>query len=690
MKRFIVFIIIFIHFSTLFPQTVLMWPTNASHILTSTFGEYRPGHFHSGIDIKTWGREGYPVYAVSSGYIARIAISPHGYGKVLYLKLDNGMTAVFAHLSRFCDRILPFVEEKQERQKRYSIFVNFHRNLIRVSKKDVIGYTGSTGIGYPHLHFELRDSLNLPVNPLFSLNSYISDLEPPQISSVAVIPLCSSARIYGDILPKIYKAEKAGKSLYTISEPIIARGAIGFSIKAFDYSEISQNKYSVFSYKLSVDGKNVFSAKYDTIPFQMTRFIDLDRNFYLRKNHYGLYNNLYVSYGKKLPFYKISNPGAGIILCGDGQKSDYNFYSIILKSGKHFFKIRAEDFSGNFSEVSGKIIVQNNNKTADYSLAADSSKTGNTNPEINMTLSHCIFNANLRFRLISSDVFENVPILTVMVNTWDFRYVRLIKKSPSEYFGIIPLDDIKDSYLYCTASAVFNDKVHTVSDSLGLFFVSRDKGGSVVSEDGVCSVSFSPGSFYTLCAASVEPADQAPYGFFIGKKYRINPYDEPLAKRALIRFSVPWMYSEDRKSAIYRLDGREKIFISRRFKKGSLSGYVSNLGTFAVLRDTIAPKIIKIVPADRSIIRRPIPAVYVKFVEDLSGIKGENSYKIYIDERRCIAEYDPENNRAKAVIRRYLKHGWHKLRIKITDRAGNASEVKRSFYITGRKNRIKK
>src|SRR5713226_3608039 len=30
-----------------------LWPTDASHTVTSTFGEYRHTHFHSGIDIST-------------------------------------------------------------------------------------------------------------------------------------------------------------------------------------------------------------------------------------------------------------------------------------------------------------------------------------------------------------------------------------------------------------------------------------------------------------------------------------------------------------------------------------------------------------------------------------------------------------------------------------------------------------
>ncbi|HDL17610.1 MAG TPA: hypothetical protein ENH29_00985 [Bacteroidetes bacterium] len=61
-----------------------LWPTDAGHNLTSSFAEFWSGHFHAGIDIKTWGREGYKVFATRSGYVWKVRISPFGYGRVIY------------------------------------------------------------------------------------------------------------------------------------------------------------------------------------------------------------------------------------------------------------------------------------------------------------------------------------------------------------------------------------------------------------------------------------------------------------------------------------------------------------------------------------------------------------------------------------------------------------------------------
>ena len=69
--------------------------------ISGTFGELRPNHFHTGIDIRTNGVEGVPILAPANGTISRINVSTKGYGKALYLDHPNKYTTVFAHLSRF-------------------------------------------------------------------------------------------------------------------------------------------------------------------------------------------------------------------------------------------------------------------------------------------------------------------------------------------------------------------------------------------------------------------------------------------------------------------------------------------------------------------------------------------------------------------------------------------------------------
>ena len=67
-----------------------LWPIQAKKELTAVFGEERPGRYHMGIDVRTFGEIGYKLIAIEDGYISRIRTSSKGYGKTIYLKLIDG------------------------------------------------------------------------------------------------------------------------------------------------------------------------------------------------------------------------------------------------------------------------------------------------------------------------------------------------------------------------------------------------------------------------------------------------------------------------------------------------------------------------------------------------------------------------------------------------------------------------
>ena len=73
-------------------------PLGIPLVLAANFGELRPNHFHMGVDFKTNGIEGLPLYSIEEGYVSRVKISPYGYGKVVYIDHPNGITSVYAEL----------------------------------------------------------------------------------------------------------------------------------------------------------------------------------------------------------------------------------------------------------------------------------------------------------------------------------------------------------------------------------------------------------------------------------------------------------------------------------------------------------------------------------------------------------------------------------------------------------------
>ena len=79
-------------------QDTLHAPLSIPLQFSGNFGEIRTGHFHTGMDIRTEGREGIPVLAAQDGAISRIKVSDRGYGLALYLD-GGGLTTVYGHLS---------------------------------------------------------------------------------------------------------------------------------------------------------------------------------------------------------------------------------------------------------------------------------------------------------------------------------------------------------------------------------------------------------------------------------------------------------------------------------------------------------------------------------------------------------------------------------------------------------------
>lgn len=144
---------------------LLIPPLKPPLLVTSGFGSYRYGHFHAGIDFSTGGKIGKPIYAVSGGKIIRIRASYTGYGKAIYLELKNGDVLVYAHLSRFSRSLERKVRYYQKRRKKYRIDISLDPPY-KVHEGEIIGFSGASGAGPPHLHFEWRTKKGYSINPL--------------------------------------------------------------------------------------------------------------------------------------------------------------------------------------------------------------------------------------------------------------------------------------------------------------------------------------------------------------------------------------------------------------------------------------------------------------------------------------------------------------------------------------------
>lgn len=148
--------------------------------MTGGHADSRTDHFHGGIDLRTGGVE-LPVVAPSDGWIERIAVSPTGYGRVLYLKMSNERTAVFGHLSRFVPILEDVLRDSQLTAETYRVDFPCAEGRFAFRRGDTLAYTGKTGRGAPHLHFEIREGV-VQVDPLAFFER--KDDQPPVIAGL--------------------------------------------------------------------------------------------------------------------------------------------------------------------------------------------------------------------------------------------------------------------------------------------------------------------------------------------------------------------------------------------------------------------------------------------------------------------------------------------------------------------------
>lgn len=346
-----------------------VWPTDASEFLTSVFGESRARRFHTGVDVKTWGRVGYNAYAVRDGYVWRINVSPFGYGKALYLKLDTGEVAVYAHLSDFTERIQQRVEAEQQRSGRYRMDLYLQPGEIPVRAGEVVAFTGQTGIGAPHLHFEIRDASNRALNPL-SKGYPPADRVSPAITKISFSPLDANSEVNGDFLPFIINSRWVRPGEYELGESVTVWGNVGVAVSAFDKDFNSSNLFGVYSLKLFVDGSLRFQYQFDDISFNDNTMIDLERDYRLSRRKLGSFYKLYKDKRNTRDGYQPNRAWAGVLKSesltanprlrsktGGNGFAETGFETGSLFPGVHDLRVEVADFAGNTSVIAGRFEV---------------------------------------------------------------------------------------------------------------------------------------------------------------------------------------------------------------------------------------------------------------------------------------------------------------------------------------------
>ena len=335
--RYYLLTIFFLYASIINSQNSGDYPLEIPIILSGTFGELRPNHFHAGIDIKTKGTEGFKVYSIGDGYVSRIQITHGGYGKALYIKHDNGQSSVYAHLQKFSPKIEKIVKEIQYSKESYTFRTYPSKDEIRISEKELIGFSGNTGRSFgPHLHYELRDELDRPINPMAFKNYSVKDTIPPVVLGLyyKLIPensISGSNSSFNEL-----KLKKISNNLF-ISDTLKTSGPVGFGINSFDRMNNTWNKMGLSNIKTNIDGNEIFNMDLNSFSYDEWRHINTFIDYPYYKNKKIKIQKLYIEEFNPLEMYKRS--------LGDG------VVKINETNVTYLYSVKLFDFNKNQSEI---------------------------------------------------------------------------------------------------------------------------------------------------------------------------------------------------------------------------------------------------------------------------------------------------------------------------------------------------
>lgn len=303
---------------------------------SGTYGELRSNHFHSGLDLRTNGEEGLPVYTAASGTVSRIKISHFGYGKAIYISHPNGYTSVYAHLQKFSPEIESYIKKRQYAKESYEIELFPKTGTLSVAKGEIIAYSGNTGgSGGPHLHFEIRDAKARPMNPmLFGID--VEDTKKPIINSVWLYSLEEKSHINGNQNPSKLRLIPLDNGNFK-AEGVTAIGKLGIGVSTFDQQNLADNKNGVYKIATEINGQENFSMEMKRFSFSETRYI----NRLIDYTHYKKNNSKII----KL-FIEKNNPLS--IYNNTIDKGIFN----IEDSLSYTAKVIIKDFNNNTTEIS--------------------------------------------------------------------------------------------------------------------------------------------------------------------------------------------------------------------------------------------------------------------------------------------------------------------------------------------------
>ncbi len=647
-----------------------LWPTNAGRLLASTFAETRSQHFHFGIDIRTQQKVGFPCFAVADGYVARLKVSPHGYGRALYLQLKDGRMAVYGHLQRFAPAVERVIHAQQMRQKSFRCEMFFEPGDLPFKQGDIVAYSGDSGVGFPHLHFEIRDAAGY-LNPfLFGLS--VDDRRPPVPQKMALFPLAYESEIDRDFRPWFAALTRTEMGNYAVKAIPEVFGPVGLGVEGYDQMDGGDNQVGLYKLELYLDDSLCFSARYDGFKFEESKQVELDCDYRQFQADGEVFHRLWKDSANTVNIYA----GEGLL--------DSRSYA----PGRHRYEIVLGDYAGNASRVSGQIDFRANSI---YPRAAESgtdfgedSLLPAQRPEGSLQPANAEIEAEFydHYVVFSLPQEKNPEHITLFLRAPFQAQIPLVqigdRLTGKLRLNALPAGDLKVEILRQTPAG---DSSAAVSS----WYVQPipAQGGSALSADGLFQAAFDAGALYRPLYARIEAEDAAATSSLCSRVYRLEPLDVPLKGSAKVSIQIAAGETQPEKLGLYGQTpgGRWRFLDNDRSQvKGSISAGSTRMQSFALRRDVTPPALEWLSPSATTSDRRP--TLRLRVHDNLSGL-DDRTLNLEVDGSFVLMEYDAEAGALFGSPEEPLSPGKHRIILRLRDFCGNEARLERTLTVKG-------
>ncbi len=643
--------------------------------VSSSFGEFRANHFHGGIDFSTSGRIGIPVHAVADGWIWRVRVSGSGYGLALYIRLEDSRTQVVAHLDRVAANIQAFIAVAQDSLDRHEVDLSPPPGALPVRRGEVIAWTGQSGAGPAHLHFEMREGedANTGVNPrLFGFGD--DDLASPIIRRVLMTPVGGGSRVDGRAAGKSFVATLTTGGRYRLAGPIDVTGSVRFGIDVFDPAP-RENRMAPYRLQLVEGETSHYDARLDRFDWARTHevecFFDLDEANQDRR----FVVNCWRPPGVRDRVYGSMLIGAGLL-------------SPPLSPGPRTrrLSILAADQAGHEAVIDINLVHH----------AVGGAWPAARLPEMPLPL------VDLGARVTTAGLMVLLPAvpdqrdpsvtlapLEVGALSW---FDRLLGRTDPPHPVSTPLAEGSGGRISALLPAperfVFRPRAILEAagtdgarqavgvDTLDMMGLVREEKRTVRFE--ALSLTFPDSAVFAPAwvGLSVSAGDTANGLVPASPVYRLEAPGTVLDRAARFAIEPTGMTREG--LGLYRRSGGSWSWVGREAGSDGVGGETRYLGELMLARDVRPPAVTVLAPEVRTTGSRPV--IRVRILEFGSGISW-STISATVDEAIQILAWDPESRTLEGLSRHPLTRGTHRLIIQAIDRAGNSTRVTREFQV---------